>query len=103
MEYGTGIVMGVPAHDQRDFLFARKYELPIKVVIQDPQGSLVPNEMSEAYVEDGFMSNSGPFDGKPNRKAYPEMVSFFSEIGFGNKTVNWRIRDWLISRQRCSP
>ena len=100
MEYGTGIVMGVPAHDQRDFLFARKYDLPIKVVIQNSEESLVPNEMSEAYVEDGFMSNSGPFDGKPNREAYPKMVSFFSEKSFGDKTVNWRIRDWLISRQR---
>jgi len=100
MEYGTGIVMGVPAHDQRDFLFARKYGIPIKVVIQHPGGGLGSKSMSEAYVEDGVMQDSGPFDGQPNREAYPKMVGYFNDQGFGDRTVNWRLRDWLISRQR---
>ncbi len=100
MEYGTGIVMGVPAHDQRDFLFARKYSIPVKVVIQHPEGGLEGASMTEAYIEDGVMQDSGPFDSQPNREAYPRMVGFFSDQGFGDKTVNWRLRDWLISRQR---
>ena len=74
MEYGTGIVMGVPAHDQRDFLFARKYGIPVKVVIQHPEGGLNGDTMEEAYIEDGVMENSGPFDGQPNREAYPKMI-----------------------------
>ena len=100
MEYGTGIVMGVPAHDQRDFLFARKYGIPVKVVIQHPEGGLDGDTMEEAYIEDGVMENSGPFDGQPNREAYPKMIDYFAEKGFGDKTINWRLRDWLISRQR---
>ena len=100
MEYGTGIVMGVPAHDQRDFLFARKYGLPVKVVIQHPQGGLRGETMAEAYVEDGVMESSGPFDGQPSREAYPKMIGYFAGRGFGARTVNWRLRDWLISRQR---
>ena len=100
MEYGTGIVMGVPAHDQRDLLFARKYGIPVKVVIQRPEGGLDGASMEQAYVEDGVMENSGPFDGQPNREAYPRMIDYFAEKGFGDRTVNWRLRDWLISRQR---
>jgi len=100
MEYGTGIVMGVPAHDQRDFLFARKYGLPVKVVIQRPEGGLRGETMTEAYLADGVMESSGPFDGRPNREAYPKMIDYFAERGFGDRTVNWRLRDWLISRQR---
>ena len=100
MEYGTGIVMGVPAHDQRDFLFARKYGIPVKVVIQHPEGGLAGDTMEEAYIEDGVMENSGPFDGQPNREAYPRMIDYFADNGFGDKTINWRLRDWLISRQR---
>ncbi|MDE0340764.1 MAG: leucine--tRNA ligase [Nitrospinae bacterium] len=100
MEYGTGIVMGVPAHDQRDFLFARKYGIPVKVVIQHPEGGLDGDTMEEAYIEDGVMENSGPFDRQPNREAYPKMIDYFAEKGFGDKTINWRLRDWLISRQR---
>ncbi len=100
MEYGTGIVMGVPAHDQRDFLFARKYDIPVKVVIQHPDGGLDGASMAQAYGEDGVMENSGPFDGRPNREAYPDMIAYFAEKGFGDKTINWRLRDWLISRQR---
>ncbi len=100
MEYGTGIVMGVPAHDQRDFLFARKYGIPVKVVIQRPGGGLEGDSMTEAYLEDGVMQDSGPFGGQPNREAYPKMIGYFKERGFGDRTINWRLRDWLISRQR---
>ncbi|MEE9240076.1 MAG: leucine--tRNA ligase, partial [bacterium] len=100
MEYGTGIVMGVPAHDQRDFLFARKYGIPVKIVIQHPDGGLDGDTMTEAYIEDGVMQDSGPFDGQPNREAYPKMIGYFKEQGFGDRTINWRLRDWLISRQR---
>ncbi|MFH1766403.1 MAG: leucine--tRNA ligase, partial [Gemmatimonadota bacterium] len=100
MEYGTGFVMGVPAHDQRDFLFARKYGIPVRVVIQHPDGGLHGDTMSEAFIDDGVMENSPPFDGLPNREALPRMVDYFAEKGFGDYMVNWRVRDWLISRQR---
>jgi len=100
MEYGTGIVMGVPAHDQRDFVFARKYDIPVKVVIQHPEGGLHGDTMTEAYLEDGVMEGSGPFNGQPNSQAYSKMIEYFNGQGFGERTVNWRLRDWLISRQR---
>ena len=102
MEYGTGAVMAVPAHDQRDFEFACKYKLPIKIVIQ-PSGNdtaLRPEEMSEAYVEDGVQVNSCQFDGIPNREAIPKIIDFFEEKGMGERNINYRLRDWLISRQR---
>ena len=100
MEYGTGAVMAVPAHDQRDFEFARKYGLDIKVVISPPDGTLDPATMAEAYVEDGVQVSSGPFDGMPNREAIPKMISYFDEQGYGAAEINYRLRDWLISRQR---
>lgn len=101
MEYGTGAVMGVPAHDQRDFEFARKFGIPIRVVIQNPDNSLRQEEMTEAYVEPGLMVNSGPFDGTPNLEGIPRVAAYAQEHGFGKKTVNYRLRDWLISRQRA--
>ena len=102
MGYGTGAVMAVPAHDQRDFEFAKKYNLLIKVVIQ-PAGNdttLKPEEMEEAYVEDGVQVNSGQFDGIPNRDAIPKIINFFEEKSMGERNINFRLRDWLISRQR---
>ena len=102
MGYGTGAVMAVPAHDQRDFDFARKYNLPIKIVIQ-PAGDdtvLNPEEMNEAYIEDGVQVNSDRFDGMPNREAIPKIITFFAENGIGERNINFRLRDWLISRQR---
>jgi leucyl-tRNA synthetase len=102
MGYGTGAVMAVPAHDQRDFEFAKKYNLPIKVVIQ-PAGSdttLRSEDMEEAYVEDGVQVNSDRFDGIPNREAIPKIISFFEEKNMGERNINFRLRDWLISRQR---
>jgi len=100
MEYGTGAVMAVPAHDQRDFEFAKAYGLPIRLAIQDPASPLDPDTMTEAFVEDGVMVNSGPFDGRPNREAIPDVTQFAKDGNFGDFDTNYRIRDWLISRQR---
>ena len=100
MEYGTGAVMAVPAHDQRDFEFAKQYDIPVKVVIQDPESPLVAEEMTEAYIDDGVMVDSGPFDGRNNREAIPDLTKHAKDNCFGDFTVNFRIRDWLISRQR---
>ncbi|MDR4509329.1 MAG: leucine--tRNA ligase [Candidatus Brocadiaceae bacterium] len=100
MEYGTGAVMGVPAHDQRDFLFAKKYKLPICVVIQ-PQGiNLNADTMAEAYVENGVQVNSDSFNGIPNTDAIQKITGHLESNGFGKKTITYRLRDWLISRQR---
>ncbi len=100
MEYGTGAVMGVPAHDQRDFEFARKYNLPIRVVIQPEGMELDPDTMTEAYDGEGFMVNSGPFNGTPNREGIVKVTRYLEEKGIGRGSVNYRLRDWLISRQR---
>ena len=100
MEYGTGAVMAVPAHDQRDFEFAMAYNLPIKVVIQNPDSSLNAGTMNEAYVDDGSMANSAPFNGRNNREAMTDIIQLAKDKGFGDFTTHFRIRDWLISRQR---
>ncbi|MEK6636441.1 MAG: leucine--tRNA ligase [Planctomycetota bacterium] len=100
MEYGTGAVMGVPAHDQRDFLFARKYKLPVKVVIQPEGKELNADMMNEAYVENGIQVNSGIFSGIPNTEATSKITEYLKSKGLGTKTVTYRLRDWLISRQR---
>jgi leucyl-tRNA synthetase len=101
MEYGTGAVMAVPAHDQRDFEFARKYGLPIRVVIQPPGEELDPDTMDAAYVDPGTMVNSDIFDGEDSERGKLESVpDFLDENGWGKRTVNYRLRDWLISRQR---
>ncbi|MDI6775357.1 MAG: leucine--tRNA ligase [Verrucomicrobiota bacterium] len=100
MEYGAGIVMAVPAHDQRDFEFAKAYGLPIKVVIQNPAQSLDAQSLTAAYVEDGPMVNSGPFDGRHNREAMCDLILRAKDRSFGDFTVHYRLRDWLISRQR---
>ncbi len=96
--YGTGAVMGVPAHDQRDFEFARKYGLPIKVVIA-PEG-WQGEELEEAYEGPGLMVNSGEFSGLWSEVGQEKIVSFLEEKGWGRKAVSYRLRDWLISRQR---
>ena len=100
VEYGTGAVMAVPAHDQRDFEFAKKYKLPVHVVIQPSNKNLDPSQMTEAYVDDGIQVNSGKFDGMNNRKAISEFIKYFKEQNIGDKSTNYRLRDWLISRQR---
>jgi leucyl-tRNA synthetase len=100
MEYGTGAVMSVPAHDQRDFDFARKYGLEIVVVINPPDGNLEAAAMTEAYTEDGVMVHSAPFDGLPNRQAMEKIADLLEEKNIGRRTVSYRLRDWGISRQR---
>jgi len=100
MEYGTGAVMAVPTHDQRDFEFAKKYSLPMRVVIDRPGSPLDAGGMSEAYVEDGVMVNSGPFDGLGNREAMGKIADSMEDRNIGRRTVHYKLRDWLISRQR---
>ncbi|MDI3280682.1 MAG: class I tRNA ligase family protein, partial [Bacillota bacterium] len=100
MGYGTGAVMGVPAHDQRDFEFARQYGLPIRVVVQPPEGGLVPETMEKAYEEPGLLVHSGEFDGLPSQEAKERIAARAEEKGVGRRAVNYRLRDWLISRQR---
>ncbi|MDN5347294.1 MAG: leucyl-tRNA synthetase [Clostridia bacterium] len=100
MEYGTGAVMGVPAHDQRDLEFARKYGLPVRVVIQPPDKLLEPDTLTEAYVDNGIMVNSGPFDGLPSAEGKKKVIEYLEKNGWGRRKVNYRLRDWLISRQR---
>lgn len=100
MSYGTGMIMAVPAHDQRDFEFAHKYSIPVKVVIQ-PGGELLdPATMTCAYVDDGVMTNSAKFTGLGNREAIPTIIDWLAEKEIGKATVNYRLRDWLLSRQR---
>jgi len=98
--YGTGIVMAVPAHDQRDFEFARKYDLPVRVVIQPPGEELDGDTMEAAYVEPGEMVHSGPFDGTWSADGIREVTAWLEGQGEGRATVNYRLRDWGISRQR---
>jgi leucyl-tRNA synthetase len=100
MEYGTGAVMGVPAHDQRDFEFAKHHGLPIRVVIQPESERRDPATMIEAYDHEGAMVNSGPFDGLRSPEAIPEVIRWLEEKGKGRPAVTYRLRDWLISRQR---
>jgi leucyl-tRNA synthetase len=100
MEYGTGAVMAVPAHDQRDFEFARKYDLPVRPVIQPPDEELVGDEMTEAWEGPGVMADSGPFDGTEVPEGIGEVVDYLEENDMGEGDVNYRLRDWLISRQR---
>jgi leucyl-tRNA synthetase len=100
MEYGTGAVMSVPAHDQRDFEFARKYDLDIVVVVKPYDEELDPGSMAEAYAGEGAMVNSGPFNGMHNIQALDEIASYLEQKDLGKKTVSFRLRDWGISRQR---
>jgi len=100
MEYGTGAIIAVPAHDQRDFMFAKKYGISIKVVIQNQNGDLDPEKMTRAYEEDGVMVNSGKFSGLGNREAMKKITEFLEKQGIGKATVEYKLRDWLISRQR---
>jgi leucyl-tRNA synthetase len=97
-EYGTGAVMGVPAHDVRDFKFAKNYNLPIKVVIC-PEGQEV-SELKEAYTDVGVLVNSQQFDGVVSTNAKKAIVEYAEKEGFGKARVQFRLRDWLISRQR---
>ncbi len=98
LSYGTGAVMAVPAHDERDFAFAKKYNLPIRVVIAPPEWP--GDELEEAYVESGNMVNSGQFDGLSSQQGIEAVSDFLKEKGWGGRTTSYKLRDWLISRQR---
>ena len=100
MEYGTGCVMAVPTHDQRDFEFAKKYKLPLRVVIDKPGEPLSADSMKAAYEDPGILVNSGAFTGVPSEEAKGKIADFMERNKIGKKTIQYRLRDWLISRQR---
>ncbi len=100
MDYGTGAIMAVPAHDQRDFDFAAKYGIDIIPVIDPENPDIDINDLKEAFVAEGTMINSGDFNGLNNKEAMPKIIDYIESKGIGKKTVNFRLRDWLISRQR---
>jgi leucyl-tRNA synthetase len=101
MEYGTGAIMAVPTHDQRDFEFAKGHKLPMRIVIQDPKNPLISVEdMKQAYEEEGLLVNSGEFDRTPNQEAKKKIAEWMQRKDFGKISIHWRLRDWLISRQR---
>ncbi len=100
VEYGTGAVMAVPTHDERDFAFAKKYNLPMKVVISPKDKELNVAEMTNAYTEEGVMVNSGEFNGMKNIDAKKAITQFAVDNGFGEFKTQFRLRDWLVSRQR---
>ncbi len=100
MEYGTGAIMCVPAHDQRDFEFAKKFGLPIRVVIQPKDKELKPEEMEEAYEEQGVMINSGEFTGLESEEGKRKVIEKLEAQTLGKRKVTYRLRDWGVSRQR---
>ncbi len=98
LTYGTGCVMAVPGHDTRDFEFAKKFDLPIIEVIS-PNGK-AHETLEEAYVDEGIMINSKQFDGTPSKEGIKKVTEFLAKEGIGGKQINYKLRDWLISRQR---
>ena len=99
MEYGSGAVMSVPAHDQRDWEFARHHGLPIRQVIAPSDGSEADLD-AEAYVDWGVLVNSGEFDGLSSEEGYAAIAQRLSERGYGESVVRYRLHDWGVSRQR---
>jgi len=99
-EYGTGAIMAVPAHDQRDFEFAQKYNLPIKIVIKPSDKNLDSKDMNQAFEEEGTMINSSKFNGLSSQKGKDEVSKFLEGNSSGKRQVQYRLKDWLISRQR---
>ncbi|MCK4956916.1 MAG: leucine--tRNA ligase, partial [Candidatus Cloacimonetes bacterium] len=100
MDYGTGAVMAVPTHDQRDFEFAKKYNIPMKIVIQNPDEELVLEEMTTAYTEPGILVNSAQFNNIKSEESKTAISNWMNENKMGEKTINYRLRDWGVSRQR---
>ncbi len=100
MEYGTGAVMAVPTHDQRDFEFAKKYNLPLIVVIQPPEEEIREETMTEAYEGEGIIVNSGPFNGMKSQEAREAINEYLEKNNLGKRSLNYRLKDWGISRQR---
>lgn len=100
MDYGTGAVMAVPGHDTRDFLFSKKYDMPIRIVIEPAGEKLNAGTMEEAYIGEGLLVNSDKFNGIPNVEAKKIISEYLEETNKGKRTVNYRLHDWLLSRQR---
>jgi leucyl-tRNA synthetase len=100
MSYGTGAIMAVPAHDERDLEFARKYNLPVRVVISPPGAELKAEDLEEAYTGPGLMINSGQFNGLAWDEGKERVIEYAEQQGFGTRKINYRLRDWLVSRQR---
>ena len=100
VEYGTGAVMAVPTHDERDFAFAKKYEMPMKVVISPSDKELDVSNMENAYTDEGIMVNSEEFNGMKNTEAKKAITQYAVDKGFGEFKTQFRLRDWLVSRQR---
>ena len=100
MDYGTGAIMAVPAHDTRDFDFAKKYGIEVIPVVDPANPEIDIEHLTEAFVAEGTMINSGSFDGLNNKDAMKQIIEYMEEKGIGKGTVNFRLRDWLISRQR---
>ncbi|UCE20175.1 MAG: leucine--tRNA ligase [Gemmatimonadota bacterium] len=98
--YGTGIVFACPAHDERDFEFAQKFGLPIREVVRPNDGPSPLDDMRGAYIEPGIMVNSGPYNGLTNEECIARLVEDLNKKGQGKKTVQYKLRDWLVSRQR---
>ncbi|MBC7194792.1 MAG: leucine--tRNA ligase, partial [Caldisericia bacterium] len=99
-QYGKGAIMGVPAHDSRDFDFAKKYGLPIKIVIQPNDRNLDENTINAAFEDEGIMVNSDKFSGLPSIEGKKKIGEYLEELGIGKRVIRYRLRDWLISRQR---
>ena len=99
-DYGSGMVMAVPAHDQRDFEFSQKYKIPIKIVVHPEDYDISENKMASAYTGDGVLINSEQFTGLNNREAKEKITKFLEKKGLGKKVVQYKLKDWLISRQR---
>jgi leucyl-tRNA synthetase len=101
MEYGSGAIMAVPTHDQRDFLFAQEHGLPMRIVIEDPSApGQQPQDLKAAYEGDGVQVNSAQFNGLKNQEAKVKIAEWMERTGIGKIQTHWRLRDWLISRQR---
>ncbi len=100
MDYGTGAVMAVPAHDQRDFEFSKKYNIPLKIVIQNKEDNLEIDKMTEAYTETGMLVESGLFSGMNSQDSKSKISQWLQENELGKKTITFRLRDWGVSRQR---
>ncbi len=100
LDYGTGVVMAVPAHDQRDFDFAKKYNLPIDVVITPDGNQIDGSKLTEAFAAEGIMVNSGEFSGLSNKEAMAAIIKYLEDSKIGGAKTNFKLRDWLISRQR---
>ena len=100
MDYGTGAIMAVPSHDQRDFDFAKAFDLEIIPVVDPENDEIDLNDLKEAFEAEGKLINSGKFDGMNNKEAIVKITDYLQEQGIGKKTINYKLRDWLISRQR---